>query len=364
MDSNQGKPKYYILMEDLKEAIRSGKIKPGDKLLSENQLTVKYGVSRHTVRKALSMLQNDGYIVVEHGRGSFCADTVFTRGSSKNIAVITTYISNYIFPLLIKGIDNVLTEQGYSIILKNTKNSRAIEMACLEDVLKKNVDGVIIEPSKSQIYSRHLEIYKKFDECNIPCVFIHGTYPQFKDKPSIVMDDEKGMYLITKYLIDLGHKNLVGIFKTDDNQGFRRHIGFVKALNECGIMYNPEMVIWYHTEDKLLKPRAEMIEMIRNGVRFDAVVCYNDQLAHIMINTLREIGLSVPRDVSVTGFDNSYSTEIGVLGVTTVEHPKERLGAMAAELLLERINGVSEENSRVPRVIEPQLIIKDSCIAR
>lgn len=364
MDNNQGKSKYYILMEDIKKEIRNGIIKPGDKLLSENQLSKKYDVSRHTVRKALSILVNDGYISVEHGRGSFCSNTKMTRGVSKNIAVVTTYISNYIFPRLIQGIDNVLTEQGYSIILKNTKNNRALELKCLEDILEKNIDGMIIEPSESNIYSKHMDIFEKFDEYNIPYVFIHSTYPGLKHKPSIVIDDELGMYLVTKYLIELGHKHPVGIFKIDDGQGLSRHAGFVKALNESGILYDPEKMIWYHTVDKMIKPQAEIKEIIAKGIKFDSVVCYNDEIAYLIIRTLQELGMCVPEDISVTGFDHSHLASGNTVGITTLEHPKEQLGVMAAKLLLELINGVPEERSKVTRVIKPHLVIKESCRQR
>jgi len=364
MDITNGKSKYYNLMEDLKEEIRSGRIQPGEKLPSENQLTVTYQVSRHTVRKALAILTKEGFIEAIHGKGTFCADSVKTRGNTKMIAVVMTYVSNYIFPKLIQGMDDVLTKQGYSIVLKNTKNSRGIEIESLEDVLNMNVDGIIIEPSKSQVYSRHLEIYKRFESCGIPTVFIHSTYPQFKDKPSVEIDDEKGMYLLTNYLIELGHKNIVGIFKTDDTQGFRRHIGFVKALNDHYMMYDPEKVIWFHTEDKLLKPKAEILEMVVRGKEFDGVVCYNDQIAFSVMEVLRGHGKKIPEDVSVTGFDNTMVTDEFGIGITTIDHPKEKLGEMAAELMLKLLSGKELDEAEKNQKIEPELIIKNSCMKR
>ena len=152
MAVNEGKQlKYFQLMEDLKEKILSGEIQAGDKLPSENELSKEYAISRQTVRKALQILQNMGYIYAEHGRGTFCSELVRHTHTSKNIAVVTTYLSDYIFPRVIAGIDSVLTAQGYSIILKNTRNSRSMEAKCLEELLQKDIDGVIIEPSKSQI---------------------------------------------------------------------------------------------------------------------------------------------------------------------------------------------------------------------
>ena len=120
------KIKYDALVQDLRVAMLNGDIKAGDKLPSENELANKYSISRQTVRKALQVLHDEGYIYAEHGRGTFCSGMVKARKNSKNIAVITTYLSDYIFPRVINGIDEVMTEKGYSIILKNTNNSRSI----------------------------------------------------------------------------------------------------------------------------------------------------------------------------------------------------------------------------------------------
>ena len=210
-------------MEELKSKILSGEIRPGAKLPSENELAQEYEISRHTVRKALAILVTDGYITTKHGKGTFCSDRMAHRKNSKNIAVVTTYISDYIFPRLIQGMDRVLTEQGYSIMLKNTGNSRQKEAQCLEDILTKDVDGLIIEPSKSQILCRNMPLYEQLDRMGIPYVFIQGSYLQMKNKPTILLDDAKGAYLLTKYLIDTGHRQIAGFFKADDIRGSYRH---------------------------------------------------------------------------------------------------------------------------------------------
>lgn len=108
--AENGKAKYYALMEEMKTDILSGKIRPGEKLPSENQLSVRYGLSRHTVRKALGILAGDGYIESFQGKGTFCADVLRQIHGTGNIAVVTTYISDYIFPRLIQGIDEVLSD--------------------------------------------------------------------------------------------------------------------------------------------------------------------------------------------------------------------------------------------------------------
>jgi GntR family transcriptional regulator of arabinose operon len=356
------KLKYYDIMEDLRKQIISGNIKPGEKLPSENELSAEFQVSRQTVRKALQILQNEGYIYAEHGRGTFCSEMMRHTGKSKNIAVVTTYLSDYIFPRVIQGIDQVLTENGYSILLKNTRNSRKLEAKCLEELLQKDIDGLIIEPSKSQIFCRHIELYQMLDEYQIPYVFIQGSYDQLKEKPYILMDDCRGGYLVTRHLIELGHQNIVGVFKADDTQGQQRHKGYVQALQESGISYDPDKVVWFYTEDRKTHPYEKMKQMAeeRDHLMFDAVVSYNDQIALEVIRALEDTGLNVPEDVSVTGYDNSYLAESAKIPLTTIAHPQEKLGQMAAELLLKIIKDGGEKEELHQIVVEPKLIVRDS----
>lgn len=358
--TENGKPKYFTLMEELKEKIISGRIQPGEKLPSENQFTVQYSLSRHTVRKALSLLEQEGYIEACHGKGTFCSEKMHHMKKSRNIAVVTTYISDYIFPRLIQGMDNVLSEQGYSIILKNTGNSRQKEAKCLEELLQKDIDGLIIEPSKSQLSCRHPGLYENLEKYQIPYIFIQGIYTEMKDKPHILMDDARGGYLVTKYLLEQGHRRITGFFKADDIQGIQRHKGYVRALQEAGIPYDPDLVVWFHTEDRRSKPSMMVKEMVKTGSLPHGIVCYNDQIAVQVIESLEDCGLQVPKDISVTGYDNSLYAQRGT-GITTIAHPQERLGEMAAELILEKINGVSEEDSKVERLIQPELIVRGSC---
>lgn len=358
--TENGKPKYFTLMEELKEEIISGRIQPGEKLPSENQFTVQYSLSRHTVRKALSLLEQEGYIEACHGKGTFCSEKMRHMKKSRNIAVVTTYISDYIFPRLIQGIDNVLSEQGYSIILKNTGNSRQKEAKCLEELLQKDIDGLIIEPSKSQLSCRHPGLYENLEKYQIPYIFIQGIYTEMKDKPHILMDDARGGYLVTKYLLEQGHRRITGFFKADDIQGIQRHKGYVRALQEAGIPYDPDLVVWFHTEDRRSKPSMMVKEMVKTGSLPHGIVCYNDQIAVQVIEALEDCGLQVPKDISVTGYDNSLYAQRGT-GITTIAHPQEQLGEMAAELILEKINGVSEEDSKVERLIQPELIVRGSC---
>ena len=336
----------------------TGKIMPGDKIPSENTLADKFSLSRHTVRKSIALLANEGLLYTEHGRGTFSSGVLRKSRDSKNIGVVTTYISEYIFPQVINGIDEVLSKSGYSIILKNTGNDCQCEAACLKDILGKDIAGLIVEPTRSALYTSNIKYYETLDRYGIPYVFIHGFYEQLGQKPCILLDDAEGMYELVMYLAKTGHRNISGIFKADDMQGLNRHKGFVRALSESGLVYDPEKVIWFHTEDRAIKPFATLKSLLAGGSEIDAVACYNDEVAYKAVEILTGIGCKVPEDISVTGFDDSYLAEACPVKLTTVKHPKQELGREAAALVLELISG--NLSGPEARMIKPELVIRNS----
>ena len=351
--------KNELIIKDIKKAINAGKYEVDTKIPSENQLAAEYGVSRQTVRKAILSLERDGYLYAKHGSGTFVAKRKEKKGKSKNIAVVSTYMLDYIFPRVIQGINQVLSDNGYSILLKTTNNSRKGEAWCLEELLSKNIDGMIIEPSQSAISCQHKVLYDQMDAMGIPYVFIQGCYEAMMDRPHVMLDDVEGGRLITEHLIKLGHRHIAGIFKVDDTQGILRHKGYVKALQEAGIAYDPDLVIWYHTKDKGEKPMEGMLQIFENGKQCHAVVCYNDEIAADVIKGLNVIGRNVPHDISVTGFDNSLLSRSN--GITTIAHPQEDLGRLAAETLIGLIQGsVSRKDARI--LLPPELVERKSTL--
>lgn len=110
-----------------------------------------------------------------------------------------------------------------------------------------------------------------------------------------------------------------------------------------------------------MHPYERICQMAVQGEQMDGVVCYNDQIALKVIHALEECGKKVPGDVSVTGYDNSYMANAGGITLTTITHLQEKLGEMAAGLLLSLIQEkeISGEGRRV--VIEPELVIGNSC---
>ncbi len=356
--------KYAGLKNHIKQQILMGRLKTGERISSENKLCEDFSLSRQTVRKAISVLVSEGYLFTEHGRGTYVKDRSVNRAKSCNIGVFTTYISDYIFPRVIQGVDTVLSQRGYSIMLKNTDNNVVKEAMYIEEALSKNLEGLIIEPTKSALYSNNSEYYEALDNHHVPYIFIHGCYNHLKDKSQVILDDAHGMYIAVRHLLDLGHRNIAGIFKADDMQGINRHHGYVKALSEAGITYDSEKVIWFHTEDRKTKPNYEIRNFINMGKVLDSITCYNDEIAFGIYQTLTELGINVPEDISITGFDDSYLANNCPVRLTTITHPKEKLGEAAAELLLELLEDGDYLTNPRKKIFLPELVVGDSCINR
>ena len=352
---NKYLPKYYQLKEYLKQMIQNGEIIPAQKLPSESDLVRQFKISRHTVRHSFSELENEGWIYREQGKGTFCA----YRGSKKEqkIAVLTTYISNYIFPSIIRGIEGILCESGFSFSIASTGNDKHKEAECMKRFLEQDISGIIVEPTKSAKPNINQKYFQELEKRDIPYILLHATYPDL-DSAYIIMDDEKGGFLATQYLLKLGHKDIAGIFKSDDLQGIRRQAGFLSALKKYNAPVNNEFLGNYETEQMFSYPYNFTINLLQKKNRPTAIVCYNDQIAIQVMEAIRRSNLKIPEDISLVGYDNSNLAVATEVKLTTIKHPKEEMGKRVAHMIVDMING----KVRKPCfVYEPELIIRSSC---
>lgn len=354
IDPNNSAPKYHQLKEYLKKQIIRGDLLPGEKLTSENALASQFNLSRHTVRQALGELENEGYIYREKGRGTFCS---LPKTNAQSIAVLTTYISDYIFPPIIKGIEEVLSAAGYNLILANTNNDKAKEAQCLENYLSQKIDAMIIEPTKSALKNSNIHYYYQLEERGIPYLMINAFYPDL-NPAYLIMDDTQGTYLATHHLLQLGHRRIAGLFKTDDLQGVKRKAGFLSALKDYDIPENSALVGHYSTEQIRSYPYQFIQSILQNEPRPTAVVCYNDQNALDVLEAIRNEGLKVPDDISIVGYDDSSLATATEIKLTTIKHPKAKMGRQAARNIVDMLTG----NISEPRFVYPaELIVRSSC---
>lgn len=350
--------KYMEIFQCFKQKILSKEIVPGEQMPAESSIVRDFGVSRHTVRQAFSELEKAGYIYREKCRGTFCSDiSVNIKNSTRTIAIITTYISDYIFPSIIRGTEEVLSENGYTLLLFSTNNEKEKEAEALKKILNYNVDGVIIEPTASAMDNTNIELYRELDKKRIPYIMINAKYDELKPA-YIIMDDVKGGYITTNYLINKGHKNIAGIFKEDDIQGLNRKEGYLRSLEENNIEINRMNIGSFRTYEEKFYPSAFIRSILANPKnRPTAVVCYNDTIAVEVLQVARELGINVPNQLSIMGYDDSNLSTATELKITTVTHPKEDMGRLAAKTIIDMIENNRE---KINYVYTPEILERDS----
>ena len=350
--------KYIEIFEHYRDKILSGEKAYGEKLPTEQEIVEQFSVSRHTVRQSISELEKQGYIYREKSKGAFVEKLDKEKKTkSKMVIVITTYLSEYIFPFLIRGIEEVLSKNGYDILLLSTNNEKEKERVQLKKLLEYDVIGAIIEPTAIALENTNLDYYKQIDKNNIPYVMINASYD--KEKQSYVtLDDEKGGYMSCKHLLELGHNRIAGLFKEDDIQGIERKKGYLRALEENNIQVDNTIIGRYKTFEEDFYIEGFTKSLLKRNDKPTAIFCYNDKVAMKVIKIAKELGIKIPVDLSIVGYDNDETISNALEGgITTISHPKEKLGEKAAEILISLIN---KKQKQIHYIFDPQIIVKDS----
>ena len=335
--------KYKLLIEWINKSIDEGTLKPGDKIPSENELCEKFDFSRQTVRHAISRLAADGLLESRRGSGTYVSDQYADDGKQSVVAVVTTYVDDYIFPSTIRGIESTLSAKGYSMQLSFTNNTTGKEKQILESLLERNdIAGVIMEPVKSARPSPNIGLYRRMVDRGMKVLFLNSYYPEL-DLPHVSLNDEECAYRAVKALADSGHKSIGCVLKLDDGQGRERYSGYLRAMTECGLSFTYDHVNWIDTIDIKDGKRA-LVRVMERLKGCTAVFCYNDQVAGILMQVLMENGIKVPGDISVIGMDDSDMAKIGVGGVSisSIPHPKSRLGEKAAQNMIRLIHSTGK----------------------
>jgi len=336
-------PKYLEIVNWIQAKIENGELKSGNKLYSENELSEMFHISRQTVRHAIDVLEQRKLVTRIQGSGTYISGmNTFdaTVNKTMNIAVISTYVDSYIFPTIIKGIEKILSKEGYMVQIAFTNNKIERERDIIQNILEKNnIDGLIVEATKSALPNPNIMFYEQIMARGIPVIFFNSYYPAL-NVPHVALNDKLMGKKVTKYLIEKGHKKIAAIFKADDGQGHQRYAGYVEAMLEADIKLNDTNIIWLDTEYiRDLKDEKKQILTRIDGCT--AVFCYNDEIAFLLEEICQKEGIQIPEDLSIIGIDNSELAELCDTPLTSISHPMEKLGIKVAENLIHLIENGS-----------------------
>lgn len=274
------------------------------------------------------------------------------RDSSNMIGMIVPDITNPFFPALVRAVEDIAYSKLYRLVLCNSDN----------------------DPTKEATYLSELQSYLPAGLLLIPAVeskLTHAPVRNGRVTPTVCIDrrpqgwkgdivktgNEAGAYSAAHHLIDYGHRRIAMITGPSHLANARERVkGFRRALKDARIEI-PSTYIQAGNLDRASGFEAAL-RLLRLASRPTAVFAANDLMAMGALLAVRELGLHCPEDVSIVGFDNLDVVELLMPPLTTVQQPIYRLGAAAAELLLQRISGLDDPAREI--VLETELIRRAS----
>ncbi|WP_244871480.1 LacI family DNA-binding transcriptional regulator [Orenia marismortui] len=308
-------------------------------------LNDKPDVSEATKKKIQKVIDKLGYNPNGIARGLVLQKT-------HTIGLIIPDISNPFFPEVAKGVEDRARELNYSVIFCNTDNDKEREKEAIALMKSKHVDGIILSLS----ISNKEELYK-LEEKNFDVVQIDRKIPD-SNYQAVVIDNTLGAYNATSHLVELGHTKIAHVTGDLEIQtGQDRLEGFKKAIANFDLNYKEEWIV----EGDFSKESGyqAMKKLLRLKDRPKAVFIANDLMAIGAYEAIFEMGLGIPEDISVVGYDDIEIASIIKPGLTTMTQSKYKLGQAAADMLIAKIDS-KEEVDDEDIILNPKLIIRDS----
>ena len=345
-------PLWQKIRDDYLEKIKNRTLLSGQLLPTEKMIADEYNVSRITVVRAMNELAELGYIIRRRGSGSVVnynpkknnESNIYTQ--TKTIALIMPVSATRDYRVL-NEIDRISRENGYIVSLYDSGKSIAKERDILKNLININVSGIISFPIQS---IENIDSY--FSVCNsgIPLVFIDRTLPGL-NVPCVKANNFLGGKIITEHLLKKGHRNICffcynrALFSESE-----RFNGYINALLEYNISPKSDYIIELFSnmpEDSMLFSNvAEENTLIRKQLYKiqhlteppTAIFCINDDAAIKVQQQALSLGINIPKDLSIVGFDNSEHFMNTTSYITTCAQDFEKIGSNAISLILAMIN--------------------------
>lgn len=309
-------------------------------------LNNKGEISPETRERVLNAVALLGY------RPSRIARSLATDQTSL-LGLIVPSISNEFFTDIVRGAENTAWENDYKILLCNTEGDWDREEGMFLFLKDIQADGIVVcAPRLPE--ERLVPLVEQFQNV----VVVNGQGIAWRELAgAIETDDAGGMKLAVNHLLSSGRRHITYLGGPPDARvSTERYHGFVNALQEAGYSPNPAWLTACHPAD--LNGGYDAVKRLGHALsEIDGLVCFNDLVAAGAIRACAELGVRVPDDIAITGCDDIQLAILVQPSLTTLQTPKEEIGALAVNTLLERIGG---EHKHETIVIEQRLIIRES----
>ena len=360
--------KHEDISSELRKEIVAGKYGEEGRLPSDSKLMERFGVSRPTVAQAMRTLTIEGLVIRKTGSGTYARPPSQspTSISTHRLALLMPHFGHTeIFQLIAGHLASLARHHEYSLVWggstlpqldADTRLEHGEELC--QQFIENRVDGVFFSPYEfvKGGYEANLRMVKRFRDAGIPVVLVDHdivAYPERSEYDLVGVDNAGGGFLIGRHLIKLGCTRFVHVAKPlSASTVDARYTGLWAAVSQYG-----------DAECLIKAERGEAGDPVfANKVmasRPDAIVCGNDHTAALLVRTLGKIGVSVPGDVRVVGFDDAGFASLVSPPLTTCRQPCQEIAISAFRAMLDRIQDPSLPARSIR--LNGSLVVRESC---
>jgi DNA-binding LacI/PurR family transcriptional regulator len=306
------------------------------------------GIKENTRNKVLDVIKDLNYEVDSVARS-------LRQKRTYTIGIIVSNVLSQFYSIIAKSVEDKALESGYKLILCNGDDDPLKELEYLKILKSNKVDGIILTPT-----GKNAEYISNIIESGINVVLLDRLVKGVKCD-AVLVDNYKGSYTATEYLLGRGYKNIAFIGGyIDRTTGRRRLDGYSKAIRGAGLKINNDLIkIGDFKKESGIKLTNELI---KKGNRPDAIFAANIDMTLGCLIAIKNAGLSVPEDIAIIGFDDPDWSIIVEPSLTVISQPVYNLGLKATEILIKNINDKKSYSGNKPSIItlETNLIIRNS----
>jgi len=362
-------PKHREVSRQLRADIAAGRYGAGARLPSEPQLVKVFGVSRPTIGRALLDLQNEGLIERRVGSGTYvrASGPDAAAASTRQLGLLIPGLgTTEIFELTCGELASLARVHEYSLLWGGSTHPRQDTDASLEHAeelcqqfIERKVNGVFFAPYElmpgQEAANRRLA--ETLRQAGIPVVLLDRDLVPFPNRSNfdfVSIDNMAGGYLLGEHLIKLGCRRLLFVARPHSAPTVDARIAGVReALARNRIESDPG---WVRLGDPA---EVKFVRSLTAGKQADALICANDHTAATLLRTLQNVGVRVPRDVRVVGFDDAKYATLVSPSLTTIHQPSRDIAVVAFRAMLERLADPSLPARSL--LLAPRLVVRESC---
>lgn len=269
-----------------------------------------------------------------------------------SVGVLVPELNAPFFGDLMQAVESTLRAADKHVIISVGRNCLETEKDAVEFLISRNCDALIMHAEALSD-----EYLLELNQSKLPVALVNRQVEGLPEACTS-LDNEKGGYLATRHLLELGHQDIAYISgPTDKCDASLRLEGHKRALSEAGLPINPQLIFNgdYSEEDG----KIGLLELMARDVPFTALVCANDWMASGAISCARDLGMSLPHDLSVVGFDDVVFAHHVFPRLTTVSNPIAEMAEMSAKYILNKVYG---QANNVQLYFEPSLVVRESTV--